>query len=51
MHHLEGVEIPDYDVRLETHMSPLTGCNVLACLCDFNHRDVIVMTSEELLCS
>lgn len=51
MHHLEGIEVPNNDVSLETHMSLLTRCNVFSTLGDFNDGDIVVMASEELLCS
>lgn len=51
MHHLEGIEVPNNDVSLETHMSLLTRCNILSSLCNFYDGDIVVVASQKLLCS
>lgn len=45
------LEVPDYDICLEAHEGPLAGGQVLATLGNGNHRDLVVVSSQEGLCS
>jgi len=49
MFHLKGVEVPDYDVSLETHMSLLTRGDIFSSFTNFYHRNVVIVTPEKLL--
>jgi len=49
--HLQGIEVPDYYVSLKALVGFLTRSNVLACVGNDDDGDLVVVTSEELLCS
>jgi len=49
--HLQGIEVPDYYISLKALVGFLTRSNVLACVGDDDNGDLVVVTSEELLCS
>lgn len=51
MEHRHGVEIPDDDISLESHVGLLSRGNVLAGSRDGDHTNVIIVSSEELLSS
>jgi hypothetical protein len=36
---------------LESHVGFLSGCNIFSSLGNFNDRDIVIVASEELLCS
>lgn len=49
VNHLQGVEVPDDDIGLESHVSLLTGGNIFASVADLDYGDVVVVTPQELL--
>jgi len=49
--HRHGVEIPDNDISLESHVGLLSRGDVLAGSGDGDHANVIIVSSEELLSS
>lgn len=49
--HFQGIEVPDDDISLKALVGLLAGSNVLACVGDDDNGDLVVVTSEELLCS
>jgi hypothetical protein len=51
VHHLESIEVPDDDVRLEALPGLLSTCNVLSGVGSNDNGDLVVVATEELLCS
>jgi len=51
LNNLKGIKVPNNDVSLEAHVCLLTTGNVFPCAGNSDHRDVVIVTSEELLSS
>lgn len=49
--HLQGVKVPNDDISLKALVGSLATSNVFTRVGDDNDGDLVVVTSEELLCS